>query len=113
MSGSPLVLLSALLGAGLLCSTASAQNASPFAGADCREAKLDKVLDGKVLSSDTVIVCKRTEQLRTALHRDGVRFAPEQAAAAPAHVAFTAPVAADRECAMLNCPTYILTGVGD
>ncbi len=47
---------------------------------------------------------------------------PVQAQAKPApaadkrkteHLAFTAPVQEDRECAMLNCPTYVLTGVGD
>ena len=118
MSRSPLVLF-ALLGAGLLCSAASAQSAGPFAGADCREARLDKVVHGKVSSTESVIICKRTETLKAALANSGVRLA---AAARPApspdkrkvdHLAFTAPVSADRECAMLNCPTYVLTGVGD
>ena len=118
MSRSPLVLLSALLGAVFLCSAASAQTGSPFAGADCREARLDKVVDRKVLSSETVLVCKRTDQLRTALRKEGVHLVSAPAVATPDkrnadHVAFTGPIAADRECAMLNCPTYILTGVGD
>ena len=127
MSKSPLVMLATLLGAGLLSSAALAQSAGAFAGAECREAKLVRVIEGKVLSSDPVIVCKRTEQLRTALQNDGIAVAtpplkPVQAKAKAAstvdkrrieHVAFTPPIPQDRECAMLNCPTYVLTGVGD
>jgi hypothetical protein len=124
MSKSPLVMLAALLGAGLLSSAAVAQTAGIFAGAECREAKVDRVIEGKVLSSDPVIVCKRTDQLKSALQNDGIAVAPPpvqaQAKAAPAvdkrkteHVAFTPPIPQDRECAMFNCPTYILTGVGD
>ncbi len=120
MSRSPLVWLSALLSAGLLCSVASAQTADPFAGADCREAKLDRVIGGRVQSSETVVICKRTEPVRAALRKEGFHFAlpPGQATASPdkrngEHVAFTSPVTAGRECAMLNCPTYVLTGIGD
>ena len=127
MSKSPLVMVAAVLGAGLISSAAVAQTAGLFAGADCREAKVDRVIEGKVLSSDLVIVCKRTDQLKAALQNDGIAVAPPplkpvQAQAKPAptvdkrkteHVAFTPPIHEDRECAMLNCPTYILTGVGD
>ncbi len=127
MSKSPLVMLAALLGAGLVSSAALAQPAGIFAGAECREAKLDRVIAGKVLSSDPVIICKRTDELKAALQNDGIAVAapaprPVQAQTKPAptadkrkseHVAFTPPVHDDRECAMLNCPTYVLTGVGD
>jgi hypothetical protein len=124
MSKSPLVMVAAVLGAGLISSAAVAQTAGLFAGAECREAKVDRVIEGKVLSSDLVIVCKRTDHLKTALQNDGIVVAapPVQAQAKPAptvdkrrteHLAFTPPVHEDRECAMLNCPTYILTGVGD
>lgn len=127
MSKSPLVMLAALLGAGLVSSAALAQSAGVFAGAECREAKLDRVVAGKVLASDPVIICKRTDQLKSALQTDGIAVAapqpkPAQAQARPAptvdkrkieHVAFTPPVRDDRECAMLNCPTYVLTGIGD
>jgi hypothetical protein len=127
MSKSPLVMVAAVLGAGLISSAAVAQTAGLFASSDCREAKVDRVIAGKVLSSDLVIVCKRTDQLKAALQNDGIAVAslpakPVQAQAKPAptvdkrrteHVAFTPPVHEDRECAMLNCPTYILTGVGD
>ncbi len=127
MSKSPLVMLAALLGAGLVSSAAVAQSGGIFAGAECREAKLDRVIEGKVLSSEPVIICKRTDQLKAALQTDGIAVAappprPVQAQAKPAptvdkrktdHVAFTPPVRDDRECAMLNCPTYVLTGVGD
>ncbi len=127
MSKSPFVMLAALLGAGLISSAAVAQTAGIFAGADCREAKVDRVVAGKVLSSDPVIICKRTDQLKAALQTNGIAVAappprPVQAQAKPAptvdkrkteHVAFTPPVRDDRECAMLNCPTYVLTGIGD
>jgi hypothetical protein len=127
MSKSPLVLLAALLGAGFVSSSAIAQTAGIFSGAECREAKLDRVIAGKVQASDLVIVCKRTDELKTALQNDGIAVAapvprPVQAQVKPAptadkrkseHVAFTPPVRDDRECAMLNCPTYVLTGVGD
>ena len=72
MSKSPLVMLAALLGAGLISSAAVAQTAGLFAGADCREAKVDRVIEGKVLSSDPVIICKRTDQLKAALQNDGI-----------------------------------------
>ena len=119
MSTSPLVLFAAL-GAALLGSAASAQSVGPLAGADCREARLDKVVHGKVISTEPVVICKRTEALKAALANDGLRLGaaarkPEPSADARKvdHLAFTPPVPADRECAMLNCPTYILTGVGD
>ncbi|MGO9417785.1 hypothetical protein [Roseiarcus sp.] len=119
MSRTPRVLFAAL-SAGLLCSAAAAQSVGPFAGADCREAKLDRVTQGRVQSTDTVIICKRTDEVKAALEHGGARFAAAPARPEPTvdrrkmdHVVFTAPVPSDRECAMLNCPTYILTGVGD
>ncbi len=127
MSKTPLVMLAALLGTGLAGSAAVAQTAGIFAGAECREAKVDRVIAGRVLSSDLVIVCKRTDRLKAALQNDGIAVAtpaprPVQAKAKPAptadkrkteRVAFAPPVPDDRECAMLNCPTYVLTGIGD
>ena len=75
MSKSPLVMVAAVLGAGLISSAAVAQTAGLFAGADCREAKVDRVIEGKVLSSEPVIVCKRTDQLKAALQNDGIAVA--------------------------------------
>ena len=119
MSRSTLVLFAAF-GAALLGSAASAGAASPFTGADCREARLDRVVGGAVVSSDPVIICKRSDHIKAALLRTGARLsaAPARAEASPErrsadHVAFTAPVPTERECVSLNCPTYLLTGVGD
>jgi hypothetical protein len=120
MSKSPLLLTAAILGAGLLGSAASAQPSNPFAGADCREARLDRVVEGRVASSESVVVCKRTDKLKALTRRDGLHLAVVPPAAPLAvrpsetdRVAFTGAGQPDRECAMLNCPTYVLTGVGD
>jgi hypothetical protein len=87
MSKTPLVLIAGLLAATFACAPASAQTA-PLANANCRDARLDQVADGKLVSSEPVIICKH-----------------------PKAVAFN--LGADRECALLTCPTFILTGVGD
>ena len=118
MSKTPLVLVAGLLGAAFVCAPAFAQDGGPLGAANCREAHLDKVLDGKVVASEPVVVCKRTD--KTASHLARARppaTAPVRLQApAPSHavdrVALIGRVS-DRECAMLNCPTFILTGVGD
>lgn len=118
MSKTPLVLIAGLLGAAFACAPAFAQGASPFGAADCREAHLDRVADGSILSSEPVIVCKRTDRTAALLTRTrpapppAVRPEPPAPAHVVDHVAFNGHQS-DRECAMLNCPTFILTGVGD
>jgi hypothetical protein len=87
MSKTPLVLIAGLVAATFVCAPASAQPA-PLANANCKDARLDQVIDGNVVSSEPVVVCKH-----------------------PKAVAFNA--GPERECAMLTCPTFILTGVGD
>ena len=115
MSNSPLAFVATLLGAGLLCWAAEAQSLSPLTGADCREARLDRIAQGKVRSSETIIVCKRTDQLKAALAAAGapVKAAGPERIIRSDRLASGEPVSSDRECAMLNCPTYVLTGVGD
>ncbi len=109
------LLVAALLGA-VTCTPALAQSDALFGAGDCRQAHVDQVLDGKVLSSQPVIVCKQTPKtaalVRHARPPSVVAVAPPAPAHAVNRVAFNGP-GPDRECAMLNCPTYILTGVGD
>jgi hypothetical protein len=115
MSRSPLAFVATLLGAGILCWAAEAQSLGPLTGADCREARLDRVSQGKVRSRESVIICKRTDQLKAALAGAGAPVAaarPEQIIRLD-RLAFSPPANSDRECAMLNCPTYVLTGIGD
>jgi hypothetical protein len=118
MSKTPLVLIAAACGAAFLCSPASAQSAGPFASGDCREARLDQVAEGRLMSSEPVIICKRSEKTRALVQRDGLHVVATQPrpeiAPVPRRVdsvAFGLPP--DRECAMLSCPTFVLTGIGD
>jgi hypothetical protein len=87
MSKTPLLLIAGLLAATFACAAACAQTA-PLANANCKDGRLDQVVDGNVVSSEPVVVCKH-----------------------PKAIAFNA--GPERECAMLTCPTFILTGVGD
>jgi len=109
MSKTPLVLIAGLLAATFACAPASAQTSSP-SNASCKDARLDQVSDGNVVSSEPVVVCKH---VKAKLHPAAAVVKTETPAPARVveRVAFN--VGPDRECAMLTCPTFILTGVGD
>jgi hypothetical protein len=117
MSKTPYVLFAAMLGAAFVWTPAFAQSDNLFGNGNCRAAHVDQVLDGKVLSSEPVVVCKQTPKTAALVRRARPAAVAARPAAPPVpahvvnHVAFNG--APDRECAMLNCPTYILTGVGD
>jgi hypothetical protein len=85
MSKASVVLIAGLLAATFACAPASAQTRPP-SKLSCKDARLDQVINGNVASSQPA--CRH-----------------------PRSVAFDA--GADRECAMLSCTTFILTGVGD
>jgi hypothetical protein len=106
MSKTPLVLIAGLLAATFACAPAFAQT-GPLASASCKDARLDQVIDGNVVSSEPVVVCKHA---KAKLHPMVKTETPEPARVVQ-RVAFNA--GPDRECAMLTCPTFILTGVGD
>jgi hypothetical protein len=84
MSKTPLVLIAGLLAATFACAPGSAQPSAP-GNASCSDARPGQAIGANVVSNDG---CK-----------------------APKAIAFN--VSPDRECAMLICKTYILTGVGD
>jgi hypothetical protein len=112
MSRTPLVVIAGLLAASFACAPASAQT-NPFGAANCKDARLDQLVGGNVVSSESVVVCKRAAKARP--HQAaGAAVKPETPPPARPieRVAFN-PGQSDRECAMLTCPTFILTGVGD
>ena len=113
MSRTILILIAGMLGAAFVASPASAQDKDPFAKSDCREARLDQVISGRTVSSQPVIICKPTQKVKALVSR--VQRGPvivSTDAGADLRIAFNAPRASDVECARLDCPTFVLSGVG-
>jgi len=114
MSRTSLVLIAGMLGAAVVASPAFAQDKDPFAKSDCREARLDQVISGRTVSSQPVIICKPTQKVKALVSR--VQRSPvivsTDGGGADLRVAFNAPRASDVECARLDCPTFVLSGVG-
>ena len=111
MSRTTLILIAGMLGAAFVASPAFAQD--PFAKSDCREARLDQVVSGRTVSSQPVIICKPTQKVKALVsraERNPVIVSTD--AGADMRVAFNSPRASDVECARLDCPTFVLSGVG-
>jgi hypothetical protein len=98
----------------LACVSANAEAAAPFNPATCRNAQLDRVVNGQVVSRESVVVCK--PKGNAAANKRRTSMAASQPASPVEHVvervAFAAPHNPEVECAMLSCPTFVLTGVG-
>jgi hypothetical protein len=117
MSRMPLIMIAGMLGAAFALSPAAAAPNDPFGKANCREARLDQVVEGTTVSSSPVIICKRTERPRSMVMR--TQHAPVVVTSSPApqprpveRVAFGPTVPPGVECARLDCPTFVLSGVG-
>ena len=119
MSRTSLVAVAGLLGVAFAAWPAAAQNADPFGRSDCREARLDQVVAGRTVSSQPVILCKPTQKVKSLVMRATRGPIVVATTAAPAfplpphpteRVAFDA--AHQTECARLDCPTFVLSGVG-
>lgn len=107
MSKTPFVLIAGLFAATLACAPASAQNSAP-GNSSCRDAHSDQALDASAGSGESIAVCKHPQ---AKLRPVAAAVKTEAPARAVERVAFNLPP--DRECAMLSCTTFILTGVGD
>src|SRR5208337_3883948 len=96
MTRKSLRLIAGLVGAAFACASAFAESGDPFGAADCREAHLDKVVGGKVVGSEPVVVCKLTSRTAALLAPAPPRPRPRPPAAAAAG-ARPAPPAPARE----------------
>ena len=114
MPKTTLILVAGMLGAAFVASPAFAQDKDPFAKSDCREARLDQVLSGRTVSSQPVIICKPTQRVKALVSRaeHSPMIVSNGAGGADLRVAFNAPRESDVECARLDCPTFVLSGVG-
>lgn len=96
---------------------ASAKSETLFARADCRVATVNEVLHGQTLERESVILCKRLPKLEALLKPSRQPLVarsvePPSPDREERVVAFGAPGQSSVECARLDCPTFVLGGVG-